>query len=75
MSIKQTGFTLIELIMVIIVLGIIAAVAIPKYVDLSSQATGAKTNYNAASNAENAAAMDACNKATTAAGTSNSKCQ
>ena len=35
---NKKGFTLIELIMVIVILGIIAAVAIPKYVDLSGQA-------------------------------------
>jgi prepilin-type N-terminal cleavage/methylation domain-containing protein len=35
----QKGFTLIELVMIIVILGILAAIVIPKYVDLSTQAT------------------------------------
>lgn len=34
----QQGFTLIELVMVIVILGVLAAVAIPKFVDLKSEA-------------------------------------
>ncbi len=35
---QQSGFTLIELIMVIVVLGILAAFALPKFVDLGGDA-------------------------------------
>ncbi|MBP6493589.1 MAG: prepilin-type N-terminal cleavage/methylation domain-containing protein [Rhodoferax sp.] len=34
----QRGFTLIELVMVIVILGVLAAVAIPKFVDLKTDA-------------------------------------
>ena len=34
----QRGFTLIELVMVIVILGVLAAVAIPKFVDLGDEA-------------------------------------
>ena len=40
------GFTLVELIMVIVIVGILSSVAVPKFINLSESAYGAKCAAN-----------------------------
>jgi MSHA pilin protein MshA len=58
---QQRGFTLIELVMVIVILGILAAVALPKFVDLKSDAYKATAGgYAGALSAANAINYAGC---------------
>ena len=63
---KQKGFTLIELVMVIVIIGILAVTAMPKFVDLSGEAGDAAAEGVAAALASGAAMNYATCKANSA---------
>jgi len=56
----QSGFTMIELVMVIVILGILGAVAIPKFMDVSTDAQTAATAATTGAKAEAKNAYDLC---------------
>jgi len=74
MKSQQSGFTLIELVMVIVILGILAATAIPKFINLEGEARQAAVEGIAGSLGAASAINYASRSVSASAGTAIANC-